>query len=287
MNQQSYLETRRHGSPGFPMAYYLLDATHPRYVMEAHWHMEMECIRVLEGSFSAYLNNQLYTLAKGDILLVECGCLHRGEPSNGCVYDCVVFSLPSSGEAYGTVFHRTAPLTMLNAGVNRRITAADGPLFDAASALMNTVCDKADGHELAAYGYLFLMIAQLRTEPSTPSEPSLPPRGAHVVMRVLERLERDFREDFSLRSLAADLGVSEKYLCRLFKEYTNQTIVEHLNERRIENACREIATGNSITTAAFNSGFNDVSYFSKTFKKHQGITPSAYKKAVSAHRKNG
>ncbi len=278
MDQQSYLETRRHGTLGFPMAYYQLDPTHPRYVMEAHWHMELECIRVLEGRFSAYLNNQLYELTQGDILLVECGCLHRGEPQANCVYDCVVFSVPSSGEAYGTVFGRTAPLTMLNAGINRRITAEDGALFDAVSALLNTVRGKAAGYELAAYGYLFLMIAQLCAKTPPLVETSTPPRGAHIVMRALERLERNFREDFSLKVLAEDLGISEKYLCRLFKEYTNRTIVEHLNERRIENACRDLTAGKSVTAAAFDSGFNDVSYFCKTFKKHKGITPTAYKR---------
>lgn len=277
MNQQSYLETRRRGTHGFPMEYYNLDPSHPRYVMEAHWHMELECIRVLRGTFSAYLNNRLYDLAAGDILLVECGCLHRGEPSAKCLYDCVVCSVPSSGEAYSAVFHRTAPLTMLNAGINRRITAADGALFEAANTLMDTVRDKAAGYEIAAYGYLFVMIAQLCAKTSAPAETPVP-RGAHIVMRVLERLERDFREEFSLRSLAADIGISEKYLCRLFKEYTAKTIVEHLNERRVENACREIAAGRNITTAAFESGFNDVSYFSKTFKKYKGISPSAYKK---------
>lgn len=278
MEQQSYLESRRHGTPGFPMEYYRLSPSHPRYVMEAHWHMELECIRVLRGRFSAYLNNRSYELTEGDILLVECGCLHRGEPQSGCLYDCLVFSLPSSGEAYGTVFHRTAPLTMLGAGINRRMTAADGTLFDAASSLMDTVRDKAAGYEIAAYGYLFLLVAQLYSETSAPAEAPAPPRGAHTVMRVLERLERDFREEFSLKALAADIGVSEKYLCRLFKEYTAKTIVEHLNERRVENACREIAAGQSITAAAFDSGFNDVSYFCKTFKKYKGVTPSRYKK---------
>ncbi|MBE6767953.1 MAG: helix-turn-helix domain-containing protein [Ruminococcaceae bacterium] len=279
MDQQAYLEARRHGTSDFPMAHYHLDATHPRYVMEAHWHMAMECIRVLRGSFSAYLNNQRYLLTAGDILLVECGCLHRGEPAAGCVYDCLVFSVPSSGEGYGAVFQRTAPLTMLSAGINRRITANDGTLYEAASALINTVRDKAADYALAAYGYLFLMLAQLHTKAASLKEAPAPPRGAHVVMRVLERLERDFREEFSLKTLAADLGVSEKCLCRLFKEYTGKTIVEHLNERRVENACREIAAGRSITVAAFDSGFNDVSYFCKTFKKYKGVTPSAYKKA--------
>lgn len=282
MDQQAYLETRRHGTPDFPMAYYHLDATHPRYVMEAHWHMEMECIRVLRGSFSAYLNNRLYTLTAGDILLVECGCLHRGEPAAGCEYDCLVFSVPSSGEGYGAVFRRTAPLTMLSAGINRRITADDGTLFDAASALINTVRDTVAEHPLTAYGYLFLTLAQLHTETVALKDAPTPPRGAHVVMQVLERLERDFREEFSLKALATDLRVSEKYLCRLFKEYTNKTIVEHLNERRVENACREIEAGKRITAAAFDSGFNDVSYFCKTFKKHKGVTPSAYKKGLSA-----
>ena len=180
MDQQAYLEARRHGTSDFPMAYYHLDATHPRYVMEAHWHMEMECIRVLRGSFSAYLNNHLYALTAGDILLVECGCLHRGEPAAGCVYDCLVFSVPSSGEGYGAVFQRTAPLTMLSAGIIRRITADDGALYEAASALIDTVRDTAADYALSAYGYLFLMLAHLHTNAAALKEAPTPPRGAHV-----------------------------------------------------------------------------------------------------------
>ncbi len=279
MNQQAYLETRRRGLPGFPMEYYRLDTSHPRYVMEAHWHMELECIRVLGGTFLAYLNNRLYTVREGEILLVECGCLHRGEPSADCLYDCLVFSLPSSGEAYGAVFRRTVLLTMPGAGITRLITTADDELYHTANALMDTVRDKAAGYETAAYGRLFLMVAQLEAD-TTATESAPPPRGAHTVMRVLERLERDFREEFSLGSLAAEMGISEKYLCRLFKEYTAKTIVEHLNERRVENACREMAEGQSVTRAALDSGFNDLSYFSKLFKRYKGTTPSQFKKTA-------
>lgn len=48
---------------------------------------------------------------------------------------------------------------------------------------------------------------------------------------------------------------------------------------RIEAACHEMkVNGSSVTQAAYNCGFNDLSYFSKVFKLYKGISPKDYKK---------
>ena len=98
---------------------------------------------------------------------------------------------------------------------------------------------------------------------------------------MLDKIEADFDEDITLTELAELAGLNEKYLCRIFKDYTEKTIIEYIHEIRIENACYEMSvTGNNITRAAFDSGFNDLSYFSKTFKKLKGISPTEYKKSI-------
>ena len=77
-------------------------------------------------------------------------------------------------------------------------------------------------------------------------------------------------------------NLNEKYLCRLFKNYTSMTPIEYINSLRIENACHLMIHSNfSVTDAALESGFNDSSYFTKLFKRHKGITPSEYKKRGS------
>ena len=49
--------------------------------------------------------------------------------------------------------------------------------------------------------------------------------------------------------------------------------------QRIEEACLQLAaTDDSITEIAYRNGFNDLSYFIRTFKKYKGMTPGKYKR---------
>ena len=78
----------------------------------------------------------------------------------------------------------------------------------------------------------------------------------------------------SLDTLASLCGVTKFHLMRQFKQYTGQTIFSYLNHLRCQNAELLIAEGNSITEAAYASGFESLSYFSRTYKKHMGTAPS-------------
>lgn len=83
--------------------------------------------------------------------------------------------------------------------------------------------------------------------------------------------------------LSSISGFSEKYLCRIFKEYTSKTPITYINELRIEKACNEMGINKkNITYAAYESGFNDLSYFCRTFKKYKNITPKEYIKSLNS-----
>ena len=57
--------------------------------------------------------------------------------------------------------------------------------------------------------------------------------------------------------------------------------MDYLNRQRIEQACYELSTtGDSITDIAYRNGFNDLSYFIRTFKKYKGTTPGKYNKSL-------
>ena len=92
MKKLELKEQRRHGAPDFPMQYYHIDAEHPRYEMNLHWHGEFELVRVLQGELRLYLNNVEYVMTVGEIAFIGSGVLHRAEPFD-CVYECVVFDL--------------------------------------------------------------------------------------------------------------------------------------------------------------------------------------------------
>ena len=97
--------------------------------------------------------------------------------------------------------------------------------------------------------------------------------------QVVEFIEKNYTNPITLQELSASVSMSPKYFCRFFSEMTHQTPMDYLNRQRIEQACCQLATtGDSITEIAYRNGFNDLSYFIRTFKKYKGVTPGKYKK---------
>ena len=71
----------------------------------------------------------------------------------------------------------------------------------------------------------------------------------------------------------------DKYtLSKKFKEFTGITIVDYINNYRSKIALSMIQNGEQIGDAARLCGFNNISFFTKTFKKYTGNLPSYYKK---------
>ncbi|WP_406807622.1 helix-turn-helix domain-containing protein [Clostridium perfringens] len=100
---------------------------------------------------------------------------------------------------------------------------------------------------------------------------------------VITLIENEYQNPLTLEDLSKASGMFPKYFCRFFHEMINKTPIEYLNYYRIEISCEKlIATELSITEIALNCGFNDVSYFIKTFKKHKGLTPKQYLKSLKA-----
>ena len=98
---------------------------------------------------------------------------------------------------------------------------------------------------------------------------------------VITLIENEYQNPLTLEDLSRASGMSPKYFCRFFHEMSNKTPIEYLNYYRIEIACEQLlATELSITEIALNCGFNDVSYFIKTFKKYKGLTPKKYLKSL-------
>lgn len=84
-------------------------------------------------------------------------------------------------------------------------------------------------------------------------------------------------EDISIAVIAEHLCVSEGHLSHLFKKQTGKTVTGYLTQQRIEAAMRLLSSGRvRVYEAAAAVGYKDVTYFSATFKKITGMSPSEY-----------
>ncbi|MDR1447129.1 MAG: response regulator [Treponema sp.] len=89
---------------------------------------------------------------------------------------------------------------------------------------------------------------------------------------------KNHKENFSLEELASRFSVSKSYIGELFKKYTGKTIVRFTGMVRLENACRLLEyTEKPVKEIADETGFNDISYFCRSFRQHFGITPFAFR----------
>lgn len=94
-----------------------------------------------------------------------------------------------------------------------------------------------------------------------------------------EYIRSHFKEKISVHNIGDKVHLSDSYLSHIFSETFGRTITEYLTSVRIDYAKTLLTKpGLSISDVALDSGFEDVSYFSRVFKKSEGITPRDYKK---------
>ena len=91
---------------------------------------------------------------------------------------------------------------------------------------------------------------------------------------AVEYIQSHFREPISVAYLTGLCGISDEYLRTLFHAFIGQTPVGYINTLRLKHACGLLADpGTTVAQAAAASGFNNVNYFARLFKKRYHIPP--------------
>ena len=100
------------------------------------------------------------------------------------------------------------------------------------------------------------------------------------INRIYSFVEDYYKRDISIEEVAEIANLTVPSFCRYFKKMTHMTFTDFLNEFRINNACKLLHTNLVISDVCFESGFNNVSHFNKTFKHFKGKSPREYRKEV-------
>ena len=99
------------------------------------------------------------------------------------------------------------------------------------------------------------------------------------IEKAVQFIDSHFSQPIDLNRVARQSGLSPFYFSRLFKSATGSSFKSYLNAKRIQ-AAKDLLdeTGKNISETCFAVGYNDVSYFSRVFRKVEGIAPSDYRK---------
>ena len=102
---------------------------------------------------------------------------------------------------------------------------------------------------------------------------------SNILMPTLNYIDNNFRNDFSVAVLAEISGVSQQYLCRIFKQTMNLRPNEYITRRRLIEAKKLLSESDiPVSDVAAQSGFSDTGYFCTVFRRYESITPVEYRK---------
>jgi len=80
-------------------------------------------------------------------------------------------------------------------------------------------------------------------------------------------VDKNYHKKINLDEVAAISNMSKEAFCRYFKKVSKYTFIEFLNRYRISQSKRILISGKSVSDACYQSGFESLSYFNRTFKK--------------------
>lgn len=97
------------------------------------------------------------------------------------------------------------------------------------------------------------------------------------IEKIVDYIHRNFQEKITLEELSELSELTPTYLSKIFRKITGYTIIGFINRLKVDKAKELIIEGNNkIKEIAHLSGFEDEFYFSRVFKKLEGVSPSNY-----------
>lgn len=270
MEEKSF-ETHCFGSRPLPFGFHF--DTHARDLKEnlsMHWHPNIELLYFTNGSGRVFCGTQDYDVSAGDLFIVNANLPHAIASEELVQYYCLIidqaFCLENGIDTDNAVFK-----TLLK---ERRLSA----LFEAVIKEYQTPQPYKNAGVRAAVLNLMVYIARTFREPR--EKPGQEPLHDEGMRRALGFITAHINEKLSLEQVAEKAGRSKYYFLREFKKMTGETVVSYMNKTRCENAKILLKTGRyTIQEVCEKTGFEDVSYFSKNFKRYTGQTPSFYLKS--------
>ena len=282
-------ELVNHGTPLFPVAFYHDDLERDR--VPWHWHDEMEAVIISAGESTISVGTRHFTLGTGQGYFVNAGVLHaaQGAPGTHCRYHSLVFHPRLVGGGIDSVFWQNYLRPLIGSGMKSAALDGSQPWHAAALEQIERAWQEgaanAPGYEFRVRAALselvFLLASHLPTIESHASEKAQ--RDGERIKQMLQYIQLNFAEALTVSDIAASAAISESECLRCFRSTIGMPPIQYVKRYRVQKAAELLtSTDRHIAEIGDLCGFQDTSYFTRTFHEIKGLTPSEYR--VSAAR---
>lgn len=139
--------------------------------------------------------------------------------------------------------------------------------------------ERRDGYREAALAYLTLLLVDIsRLAAEVVGDLRL--NNEPLLAEVFDFVEERYRDPISLRDVARAVSLSPGHLTTVVRRKTGRTVVEWISERRLAQARRLLLeSDHSVEEVGHRVGYNDPTYFVRTFRRAHGTTPLGWRRA--------
>lgn len=287
----------KNGNLSFYIRKYRADTVTPML----HMHEYMQINYISHGKGRHMIKNREFDIVKGDIFVIPPYVPHRIIAIPGCdmeifelefVPDFINQNFVSFENAVPFLdFAYIEPFLVRENNVKPRLN-----LTGKAQIEIENILDEAlKEYDKRSPGFLLLIKSLLlkllvlvgreftkHLENEYPRMCSVFDRNREAVLGAVKYIDEHYNEEISIEEVAHIFTLSQSYFSYLFKSITSKTFTEYLNGLRISKAMEFLKnTDARVLDISYDVGFNNINHFNRVFKQQTGISPIAYRKALS------
>lgn len=238
-----------------------------------HWQDSIELLYFTKGQAEITSDTQRAQCAPGDVAWINSGHIHSVRAlTELCGYYCLIVDR--------NFFDRQEiPV----ADLSLTLQISDTGMQDFFDGVIREMLDKKTCYKAAVRAYLTGMAVHMCRNYQILPDAVTPAQSRRILMvkDAIRYIQKNFMKDMTVDDVSAAAGFSKYYLCRGFREITGHTVVDYLNLTRCSHARHLLSSGKyNVSESAERSGFTNLSYFTKTYKRYMGVLPSHEERGI-------
>lgn len=277
-------ENKPHGTKDDPFSTYHIQNGGQSFQIPVHWHDELEIIYVKSGFLTVNISGENYIGKPGDAFVVSPGNLHFMGSQTGTV-DYFTFLFPLKYIAFRTDDMLDDKLIEpLNSGHLMISPEVKDTVKEQCEQLAGVYAAEIDESESKITSQIRKKIILLQFIHELWKKGFIVENdttGRNTVEKeMVSYIQQNYTGKILLREFGEQFHLSEKYISRYFKDHFHITLSQYVTYLRLEHAKQMLQeTDISVTEVAMQSGYQNISYFIRSFKKTYGVSPLKYRKS--------
>lgn len=231
-----------------------------------NWHANLEILCCVDGTGHIIVNSNTIPIRKGDCILINTNSLHAVINENNVKLHCLIID---------SKFLMDNGIDPQNITFQERITDPDiWSSFLQIIQYYDAFLTQSDSFAVAKIRFHVIMIMLLIIEKGyyVPGQAENSTTNENI-KTAIRYIQQNLTRPMSLQEIADHVGYSKHYLVREFKRITGTTVFSLINHLRCKEATHMMRQGMRVSEAAAACGFENMSYFTKTYKRYIGTLP--------------